>query len=131
MQRDTYRGDGLAEVAHKVGHREELRGLLVVGLVFDTEVPVVRELELEARVVRRLHGDDVRAEVGPEQQAQALDRIGHFWLAARKREQRELLVRVEHHQVRTEHDARLLRLVVVHLDGRYTRMQKGTCFLCT
>ena len=64
------RGNGLAEVADKVGDGEEARGLVRRGAVLHLKVPVVAELELEAGVVGRLDGDNVCAKVGPEQEAE-------------------------------------------------------------
>ena len=63
------RGDGLAGVADKVRHRKEL-GSLLLAVTVDLKMPVVAELKLETSVIRRLNGDDVRAEVRSQQQAQ-------------------------------------------------------------
>ena len=76
------RGNGLASVSDKVGHREDLGGLFLVVLVLHFEVPVVGELELEAGVVSRLYGDDVGAEVRPQEEAQCLNHVGSLGLAA-------------------------------------------------
>jgi hypothetical protein len=117
---DTRR-DRLARVADKVGHREDLRWLGSVVL----KVPVVRELEREARVVRRLDDDDVGHEVGTEQQRERLDDVRPLRLVARQREHGELLLGPEHDELGTEHDARLLGLVVVELHGRIVRRAVG------
>ena len=124
----------LAQVADKIGHGEQLGGILSIGRVdlsacdetahraaANIKVPVVRELQLEAGVVGGLDGDDVGAEVRTQQQAERLDGVGLLGLAAGQGQQRELLVGAKHDQLGAEHDAGLLLLVVVDLHGGVVR----------
>ena len=68
-------------------------------------------------MVRGLYGDDIGAEVGPEEEAKRFDDIGSFWLPSGEAQLRELLVGLQHDEVRSEHDSSRLLLVVVDLDG--------------
>ena len=56
-------------------------------------VPVVGQLQLEARVVGCLNDDDVGAEVGAQQQAQRADLIGPLGFFPGQTQLRKLLVR--------------------------------------
>ena len=98
------RGNGLASITNKVRDGKYLGGFLAVGLVFDLKVPeergallkatslcstsqltclpVVRELELEACVVGGFHGDNVGAEVRPQEKAERAYLIGPLGLPA-------------------------------------------------
>eukprot|EP01137_Pigoraptor_chileana_P037472 Opistho-2@34593 len=80
-------------------------------------MPIVRQLELKARMVGSLNSDDVRAEVGTKEEAERLDDIGPLGLVSRQRNLRKLLVGAKHHKLRSKDDARLLLLVVVNLDA--------------
>ena len=68
-------------------------------------------------MVRGLYGDDVSAEVGPEEKTQGLDDIGSFRLPPREAELGELLVWLQHDQVGPEYHSGGLLLVVVDLDS--------------
>lgn len=57
-----------------------------------TYVPVVRELQRETCMIRSLNGDDVGAEVRPQQETQGLDGVGPLGLPSRETELCELLV---------------------------------------
>ncbi len=67
-------------------------------------------------MVRGLYGDDVSAEVWPEQQTQSLDSVGSLGLASRETELSELLIRFQHDHVRAKHNTSFLLLVVIDLD---------------
>ena len=69
-------------------------------------------------MVRGLDGDDIGAEIRPQQQTQSFDDVGSLGLASGETELSELLVRLQHDQVRSKHHTRRLLLVVVDLDGR-------------
>jgi hypothetical protein len=114
------RADRFACVACKVWHREEHCGGVVVALCH-LKVPVVGELEREARVVARLDNDHVGHKVGTEQQRQRFDLVGLLRHAAREREHGELLLGLEHDQIGAKDDARRVTLVVVDLHGRVVR----------
>ena len=79
--------------------------------------PVVRELQLQSGVVRCLYGDDVCAEVRPEEKTESFDGVWFLGLASRETELSELFVRLQHDHVGSEHHASLLLFVVVDLDG--------------
>ena len=68
-------------------------------------------------MVRCLDGDDVGAEIRPQQKAESLDDVGSLWLPSGQTELRELLVGLQHHKVRAKHHASRLLFVVVDLDG--------------
>ena len=67
-------------------------------------------------MIRSLYGDDVGAEVRPQQETQGLDGVGAFGLPSGETELCELLVWLQHHHVRAKHNACLFLLVVVNLD---------------
>lgn len=54
-------------------------------------LPVVGELELQTGMVGSFYGDDVSAEVRPEQQADGLNYVWSLGLVSRQRQNRELL----------------------------------------
>ena len=58
-----------------------------------------------------LHDDDVRTEVGSEQQTQCLDDIRLLGLAARQTELGELLVGTKHHQLGAKHNPEVKQTV--------------------
>mmetsp|Transcript_4165 Transcript_4165/g.14696 ORF Transcript_4165/g.14696 Transcript_4165/m.14696 type:complete len:771 (-) Transcript_4165:86-2398(-) len=118
------RSNGLAGIAYEVGNLEDLLGSLGV-LVLDIEVPVVGQLQGEAGVVRSLDRDDVSHKVGAKEHAEALDGSLRLGLAARERDQREVLVGAQHNEVGSEEDARLVGGVVVHLHGSVVRCAVG------
>ena len=76
-------------------------------------------------MVRGLNGDDVGTEVGPQEEAEGLDDIGSLGLPAGERQLSELLVRLQHDEVRPEHDARRLLFVIVDLHGGVVRDSEG------
>ena len=76
-------------------------------------------------MVGGFYGDDVCAEVWPQQEAEGLDGIWPFWLSSGETELSELLVRLQHDHVRTEHHPSLLLLVVVDLNSSVVRHSKG------
>ena len=70
-------------------------------------------------------GDDIRAEIWPQEEAEGLDGVGTFWLPPGETQLSELLVRLQHDHVWTEDDAGLLLLVVVDLDGSIVGHTEG------
>mmetsp|Transcript_89341 Transcript_89341/g.149144 ORF Transcript_89341/g.149144 Transcript_89341/m.149144 type:complete len:321 (-) Transcript_89341:746-1708(-) len=77
--------------------------------------PAVRQLQRQPRVVRGLHLHEVRHEIRAEGQAQRLDLPRLLGPATGQLQHRELFLGPEHHQIRSESNARLLALVVVQL----------------
>lgn len=65
--------------------------------------PVVGQLQLQAGVVGRLDGDDIGEEVGSQQEAYGLDHVGPLWFVSRQRQNRKLLIRSQHHHLRSKH----------------------------
>ncbi len=68
-------------------------------------------------MVRGFYGDDIGAEVRPEEEAERLDHVRPLGLPARQAELRELLVWLQHDQLWTKDDPGLLLFVVVDLNG--------------
>lgn len=66
-------------------------------------VPVVRELQLQAGMVSRLYGDDVGTEVWAKQETNGFDDIRMFGFVSGKGEHRKLLIRAQHHHLRSKH----------------------------
>lgn len=63
-------------------------------------LPVVGKLKLQTGMVGGFYGDDVSAEVRPEEKADGLNDVGPLGLVSRQRQNRELLFRAQHHQIR-------------------------------
>ncbi len=72
-------------------------------------------------MVRSFDGNDIRAEVWTQQQAQRLDSVGSLRLASGETQLSELLVWLQHDHVRAKHHARFLLLVVVDLHRSVVR----------
>lgn len=66
-------------------------------------LPVVGELELQTGMVGSFYGDDVSAEVGAEEQADGFNDVSSLGLLSRQRQNRELLIRTQHDQIRSKH----------------------------
>lgn len=66
-------------------------------------LPVVGELELQTGMVSSFYGDDVSAEVGAEEQADGFNDVCSLGLVSRQRQNCELLIRSQHHQIRPKH----------------------------
>jgi len=54
-------------------------------------------------MIRRLHYDHIRTKVRSKQETQRADLVRLFWFATGQTQLRELLVRSEHHKLRTKH----------------------------
>lgn len=93
-----------------------------------SDIPVVGELERKASVVGGLDGDDIRAEVGPQEQTQRLDGVWSLGLPSRQAQLSELLVGLQHDHVWPKHHPSLLLLVVVDLDSSVVRDSEGDHF---
>ncbi len=76
-------------------------------------------------MVGGFNGDDIRAEVRSQEETERLDGVGSFWLPSGETQLRELLVRLQHDHVGTEHNPSLFLLVVVYLDGSIVRHSEG------
>ena len=120
-------GHCLATIAHKIGNRE-YSGRFLHALLLQLEVPVVRQLQRQSRVIRSLNHDDVSHEVGPQQQTKTLDHISTFRFATRDAQLSELLIWSEHDQVGTKHNSRFLHLVIVDLTGCVVRHSENKLF---
>ena len=99
--------DGLAGISHEVRDAENLGTVLHVRFVLDLEVPVVWQLQWQTGMVGRLHDDDVRTEVGSQQQTQGFDHVGLLWFASRETELCELLIWSQHNQLWAEYNSEI------------------------
>ena len=76
-------------------------------------------------MISRLYGDDVSAEIWPQQETEGFNHIWSLWLATRKIELGELFVRSQHHQLWTKHNMSCFLLVVVDLYGCIVGYSEG------
>ena len=90
----------------------------------NNSVNVISEVRLPG-VVAGFNDDDVRAEVRTEQESDCPDEVGLLGLPSRQGQLRELLVGLQHHQVGSKDDSRLLGAVVVDLNGSIVRNLKN------
>mmetsp|Transcript_20794 Transcript_20794/g.40403 ORF Transcript_20794/g.40403 Transcript_20794/m.40403 type:complete len:608 (-) Transcript_20794:603-2426(-) len=114
------RSDCLARITHKVWHLEDLGGVFRVAPVH-LKVPVIRQLNLQPRVITCLDHNHIRHEIRPQRQGQRVDLVLFLGLPAGKRQNSELLVGLKHNQTRPPHHTRGLGPVVVDLNSRVVR----------
>ena len=98
-----------------------------VSAAWGSPLPVVGELQLQTGVVSCFYGDDVSAEVGPQEKAECLDNVGPLGLPTGQTKLGELLIRAKHHKFWAKDNPREVEAKQIKLQNRNSYCRISHC----